>query len=179
MRSYLIILLFLLLSFPLLGQEKPKPLKKNQNIIGVFVYPWTGNMYNYWDVNLRYGRFLTDKINTGLQVNSYFANELSLYNIELRPFVRYYILNKKFSPVVEVNYNINLNVPNKHNPDFEARWHSINLEIGIAANNILIKRIGFEIMIGYGYVDYINEEISGFEVTYPTPSFLITYKFPK
>ena len=176
-KRLIIILISIILYLPVLGQTEPRPLDKGQNYIGYIGWiSHSKNFYSdYWSYysSVRYGRFVFNKFAIGANANfqgysrSDFSNTLGLV-----PFARYYILNRKISPVLEVHYNHEIRFPYEYSDKTSSYYNKFNLGAGITFNRILLNRFGAELVIFYGH----NNDVQHW---YLDGLFYLTYHFPK
>ena len=179
-KRLIIILISFIAYLPVSGQIESRPLDKGQNYIGLWGIVQHHN-YFYFDrwsysSSVRYGRYVFDKFAVGANINfyGYIDNQLSEI-MEFVPFARYYILNKKISPVVEFHYNYALRFPNKHfdsNKGFKSKF---NLGGGITVNKVLWNRLGVELLIYYGHTNYLHSDYEQWSID---GLLYLTYHFP-
>ena len=125
-------------------------LDKGENVIGLaFTVGWGGSGI-VGSINLRYGLFLMKQLNGGLDIE-YSSSGKYFKSIKAGPYIRYYFLNKIFSPVIEMNYHFA-----GYRFDYLTETsHEIRIGYGIALSGLIKRKLGLE-LLGVYKIEFIN-----------------------
>ena len=134
---------------------------KGKNFVGLGISGGYGARRIVASVSPTYARFLVKKFALGL--NTYLqTNGVYYYYISAGPFLRYYFLNKRFTPFMEGIYSFSYSEqsngvvkgsPLRQEIDFKLQ----TLSLGIGLSYIFKKRFSVESKIRYSYI--VNEKI--------------------
>ena len=160
MKSFILLPIFLLLTILTFAQSDSiqfQHFDKGKNIIGLQLSSNSGASMILGGFSLRYGRFWMKQLNAGLESGFAFNGQYS-QSYYFKPFGRYYILNKKISPFLEISYSYRVTSTNSViNENLKEIENAIFTLGGLAYTGIL-KRFGIEFYGGYYYAasHYLN-----------------------
>lgn len=176
--------LFLALFFIILPQFLQGQSVDKGNIYVGAIGSWS-NFQNDGFHGFLYPRFeylIQDKFSIGTDLGfSYthfkYPENRKYSSIIVAPFVRYYFLNKKFSPIAEVNffhafYNESPSTRHKR-----ADSNIVYLSLGISTPRLILNRVGFDLTTGFAWRHY-RRGVNRIRFT-PITSFRITYCIKK
>lgn len=109
------------------------------------------------------------KIGTGIDLG-YSKDEDNRYIIS-SIYSRYYLFNRKFSPIIEASYLHGFNLNGDNSIEEYRDLNVVFLNIGISTPRLIINRIGFDLTFGTtiyqsSYNDRLNYTLSGIRITY-------------
>ena len=93
--------------------------------------------------------------------------------IMVNPFVRYYFLNKKISPIVETSFYHGFEFDVDPRFDNNREVSEVILNLGISTPRLLFNRFGFDVTSGF-ISSYRNERFNRFRYA-PITMIRITY----
>jgi len=113
------------------------------------------------------------QLNGGLDIE-YSSSGKYFKSIKAGPYIRYYFLNKKFSPVVETNYHFGRNkIYNGINSQYlTGSSHEIRIGCGIALSGLIKRKLGIE-LLGVYKIEFNNANTT----KDLAPTFRFTYHF--
>ena len=121
---------------------------KGQNMVGL---AFRGSLAKsdvstYSTFNLRYGRFLSDQFNLGMELGTVRFNQFTKA-FEFGPFARFYLIPQNFAPIVEVNYQRGTISQNTSASSLQADYNKVSLGGGFAFTGS--SGIGAEMLAEY------------------------------
>ena len=99
-------------------------------------------------INVRYGYFIKDKLLLGPDLNYGFIGTY-YQSGEAGPFIRYYLINRSFSPILEGGYHYRWTRLSSISSTFSYVNHDINGNVGFAITGLVNNQFGLETLLNY------------------------------
>lgn len=175
MKYLLPFFILLCLSEPVLSQERLPSLGKRKNLAGIG-HNYINTYEGIWSA--RYGRNINNKLTIGLDLGfEYYDNHKSheRTNYFAGPYIRYTFLDRKFSPVLELNYEL-WTLENRESGKQEIHNGDLMLEGGFRYGGILKDRLSIEYLIGIGRTWEFERNWNGYDFS---STLRINFHFPR
>jgi hypothetical protein len=158
------ILLTLFLSicgFNIWAQETSEMFSSNSKQIGASITDMTSASAYGAQIHLRYGHFILNKIQLGLDLNSG-ARDYNVFYASTGPFVKYHLTNNWFSPFATVGSDFGIcdytDRRSAHYMSGVLTWNKYFFGAGIGMYG-LKQHWGFETTLGYQQEYYVRKDV--------------------
>jgi len=119
----------------------------------------------------RFEYLIKNKFSIGSDIG--YMHDWAYNSIIINPFARYYLLNKKLSPIIEVSYFHQFKFENNIKARELVDTNILYLNIGISTPRLIFNRLGFDLTSGF-YINYYGNNY--FDARFsPLTSLRITY----